>query len=202
MFTSNAISGEPLSNYREVLCWKISEESSRLVMMNLLSIPLAVVFGIAFFLFVLMFGGLPQFALSDNGILIFLIGVVIVLALHEFVHSVLMQSFGAKPRYGFFAKGLMFYAKAPGHAFKRNQYILILLGPLVGLSILACFGIIMLPSTQFVWIFAIWAIVNSSATNADLWITAIVLRYPASAYVVDERDGIRILLPQGDTIGE
>jgi len=30
----------------------------------------------------------------------------------------------------------------------------------------------------------------------DLWITTIVLRYPATAYVIDEKDGIRVFLPK------
>jgi len=199
VFTSNSLAGQPPSPYQQVLYWKIGEKSSRLVVVNLLSIPVAVVFGIGFFIFVRTLGGAPKFGLSNTEILIFLIGIIIVLALHEFVHGVLMQSFGAKPRYGFFVKGLMFYAKAPGYAFKRNRYIIIVLGPLVSLSILACLGIVLLSGTPLVWLLALGAIVNASAASADLWITAIVLRYPASAYVVDERDGMRILVPQGDT---
>jgi hypothetical protein len=29
-----------------------------------------------------------------------------------------------------------------------------------------------------------------------MWITTIVLRYAATAYVMDERDGIRVFLPR------
>jgi hypothetical protein len=199
VFTSNSFAGQPPAHYQEVLYWKISEKSSRLVVAKLLSIPVAVVFGIGFFIFARTLGGSPKFGLNTNEILIFLIGIIIVLALHEFVHGILMQRFGAKPRYGFFVKGLMFYAKAPGYAFKRTQYLIIVLGPLVSLSILACLGIVMLSGTPLVWVLALGAIVNASAASADLWIAAIVLRYPASAYVVDERDGMRILVPQGDT---
>ncbi len=93
----------------------------------------------------------------------------------------------------------MFYAKAPGHAFKRDQYVIILLSPLVGLSVLAVCGILIQPGTSIVWLLAIWAIINASAASGDLWITAIVLRYPSNVKVVDERDGMRILLPQSDT---
>lgn len=140
MSISNSLSSKLPADYKEVLYWKITEKSSRLAMMNFLSIPLAFVFGAGFFIFVRLFGKSPKIALSNNEILIFIIGTIIVLALHEFVHGIAMQSFGAKPTYGFFLKGLMFYAKAPGYAFKRNQYITIVLGPLVILSILACMG--------------------------------------------------------------
>lgn len=96
----------------------------------------------------------------------------------------------------------MFYAKAPGYAFKRNHYALIVLAPLLSLSVLFCLGTVLLASNSIVWILALWAIVNASAANADVWITAIVLRYPRSAYVVDERDGMRILLSESDTKAE
>jgi hypothetical protein len=96
----------------------------------------------------------------------------------------------------------MFYAKASGYAFKRNQYALIVLAPLLSLSVLICLGIFLLASNSIVWVLALWAIVNASAANADVWITALVLRYPSSAYVIDERDGIRILLLQSDARAE
>jgi len=202
MLPPNSPFRKPPSGYNEVLYWKISEEPSRLVLMNFLPILLAIVFGIGFFIFIRMFGGSPQLALSNQEILIFLIGIPIVLALHEFVHGIVMQSFGARPRYGFWRKGFMFYAKAPGYTFQRNQYALIVLAPLVSLSVLMCMGIFLLASNSIVWVLALWAIVNASAANADVWITALVVRYPRSAYVVDELDGIRILLAEDDTMAE
>ena len=202
MYPQNSSLGEPPSSYNEVLYWKISEESSHLIIMNLLPILLTITFGIGFFIFIHVFGGSPRLALSNKEILIFLLGVPVILALHEFVHATVMQSFRAGPRYGFWKKGLMFYAKAPGYAFKRNQYALIVLAPLLGLSVLMCLGTFLLASKSSVWVLALWAIVNASASNADVWITALVLRYPSSAYVVDERDGMRILLPQGDAMAK
>ena len=113
-----------------------------------------------------------------------------VMAFHEFTHGLLMQRFEARPRFGLFLTGLMIYAKAPGYAFKRNQYLIIVLGPLVLLSVLACLGIVLLPNSSFTWVFALWGILNASSASADLWISVIVLRYPASAYIVDERAGL------------
>lgn len=202
MLPPNSPLGEPFSNYHEVLYWKIGEQSRRLVAMNLLSILLAVVFGIGFFLFIRVFGGSPSFALSNKGILIFLIGLPIVLALHEFVHGIMMRCYGARPRYGFWMKGLMFYAKAPGHGFKRNQYALIVLAPLIILSAIACLGIVLLSGNSIVWVLALWGIVNASAANADTWITALVLQYPRSAYIVDEQDGMRIFLQHSGSMAE
>ena len=202
MLPSNSPSGKPPSSYYEVLYWKISEEPNRFVMMNFLPILLAIGFGIGFFVLIRVFNGSLSLALSNKEILIFVIGIPIVLAFHEFLHGIVMRGFGARPRYGFWMKGLMFYAKASGYAFKRNHYALIVLAPLLSLSVLFCLGTVLLASNSIVWILALWAIVNASAANADVWITAIVLRYPRSAYVVDERDGMRILLSESDTKAE
>jgi hypothetical protein len=202
MLPANSPVSKPPSGYNEILYWKISEEPGRFVMMNFLPILLAAVFGIGFFIFVRVFGGSPQLALNYQELLIFFIGIPLILVLHEFVHGIAMQSFGAKPKYGFWKKGSMFYAKAPGYTFQRNQYVLIVLAPLVSLSVLMCLGIVLLASNSIVWVLALWAIVNASASNADVWITAVVFRYPRSAYVIDERDGMRILLAQDGTMAE
>lgn len=202
MSTANPLSGDPSSDYKEVLNWKITQKANHIVAMNLLAIPVALVSGVLFFMFARMVGKAQQITWSGNETLVFLIGSILVIALHEFVHAVAMQAFGAKPKYGFWRKGLMFYVKAPGHAFKRDQYVIILLSPLVGLSVLAVCGILIQPGTSIVWLLAIWAIINASAASGDLWITAIVLRYPSYAKVVDERDGMRILLPQSDMKSE
>lgn len=50
----------------------------------------------------------------------------------------------------------------------------------------------MLSSTSFVWVLVLWAIVNASVASTDLWIVTVLFRYPASAHVVDELNGMRI----------
>jgi hypothetical protein len=168
--------------------------------MNLLSIPLAIVFGIGFFVFVVLFGR-PQETTIEilNFGLILIIGIIAVVVLHELAHGIAMQAYGARAKYGFIWKGLMFYATSPGHAFQRNQYIVIILAPLLSLSILACLGILALAGTPMVWMLAVWATINGSAAIGDLWIMTIVLRYPSYAYVIDERDGTRVFMPENES---
>ena len=200
MSSSDTFPGKPPADYQEVLYWRIAERLGRIFVMNLLSIPLAFVFGIVFFFFISLFGKPPEFVSIDPiQSVVLLVGILLVFVLHEITHGVAMKAFGAKPRYGIIWKGLMFYATAPGHAFLRNQYILVSLAPLVSLSILASFGILIQAGTSNVWLWAVWAVVNGSGTIGDLWITAITLRYPEYAYIIDERDGIRVLLPKSKT---
>lgn len=196
---SNRMSGRTPDDHEEVLYWRIAERASRIIVMNVLSIPLAIVFGFIFFMLVQMFGKPAEIiSIGLTKTTILLVGLLLVVVLHELAHGVAMQVFGARPKYGVIWKGLMFYATAPGFAFPRNQYIVVSLTPLVSLSILACIGILIQAGTSNVWLWAVWGTINGSATIGDLWITAIALRYPAYAFIVDEKDGIRVFLPQSE----
>jgi hypothetical protein len=53
-----------------------------------------------------------------------------------------------------------------------------------------------LQGTLWVILLGIVGIINASGAVGDLWITMIVLRYPTIAYIMDERDGIRVFLPK------
>jgi hypothetical protein len=53
-----------------------------------------------------------------------------------------------------------------------------------------------LSGTLWVIILAIAGIINATGAIGDLWITGIVLRYPDTAYIIDEKDGVRVLLHQ------
>jgi hypothetical protein len=121
---------------------------------------------------------------------------VITIALHELAHGIAMQRFGAQPRYGALWKQAMFYATAPGYAFRRNDYVQIALAPLVLLSVLFIVGMWFLSGTFWVIILAIAGIINATGAIGDLWITGIVLRYPATTYIVDEKDGVRVFMRQ------
>jgi hypothetical protein len=121
-----------------------------------------------------------------------IVGVVLTLVLHELTHGLTMQMFGASPKYGIIWKGLMLYATSPGYAYRRNNYVVISLAPFVFISALVILGMWILQGTAWVALLAICGVVNASGAVGDMWITTIVLRYAATAYVVDERDGIRV----------
>ena len=197
MTTSSSRSERPPAAYTEALHWRVRNGSGRLVKITLLALPLAAVFGLGFVWMAQHLGRAPKLAWGGREGAVFVFGIVGVLALHEYVHGILMRAFGARPRYGFYARGGMFYAKAPGYRFTRRQYLIVVLGPLVGLSLLACAGIGLLAGTSMVWYVALWGVVNACAANADAWIAAVVLQHPADAHVVDELDGLRVLVPTG-----
>ncbi len=189
--------GTPPPNYKEALYWEIKGKGGRLITMNLLAVPLFAFFGICFFAFAFAFGAASSFAtLYSEWSFTTIAGMVITLALHEFVHGIAMRFFGARPQYGISI--LMLYTTSPGYAFRRNQYLVVALAPLIVLSASACIGIIIMAGSPWVLILALLASINAAGAVGDLWISAVVLRYPSDAYVVDERDGIRILLPYNE----
>lgn len=189
--------GQPPPSYREVLYWKITEKKSRILLINLLSFPLFILSSIVFIWLAVNVGRMPkELDLSIPAVgLPVLLALLLMLVLHELVHGFCMRMFGAHPKYGFLWKALAFYATSPGYAFPRWQYLIIALAPLVALSLLAILLMILLAGTTWVASITFAAAVNAAGAIGDLWITMIVLRYPAYAYMMDERDGVRVFLP-------
>jgi hypothetical protein len=61
---------------------------------------------------------------------------------------------------------------------------------------LAVLGMWLLQGTSWVALLGVGGLFNASGAVGDLWITRIVLQYPDSAYIMDERDGMRVFLPE------
>ncbi len=187
-------------NYHEVLYWKITELRSRGILMNLLAVPLTGLCCVLLGAWIFFFGRLSEVSLgaSSLDLVWILLTILLTIPLHELVHGICMRVFGAHPRFGFLPRMFMFYATSPGYAFPRNQYLAVALAPLVILSLLAGLGIVLLAGHSILLLIAVGALINGSGAIGDLWMSVIVLRYPVPAYVIDERDGMRIFLPQED----
>jgi hypothetical protein len=190
-------SGSLPAAYQEVLHWSITEKSVRTIAAQILGVFAFIIFGVIFFRLAISLGKLPAHIESGLGeIGLVFVGIVLTLGLHELTHGLVMQLFGAQPKYGILWKGLMLYATSPGFAYQRNNYVVIALAPFFFISVLMVLGMSLLQGTLWVALFAICGIFNASGAIGDMWITLIVLRYPTPAYVMDERDGIRVFLPK------
>ena len=192
-------SGVLPDDYQEVLSWKVTGKPMRVIGLNVLGILLFIIFGIIFSSIAIRLGMMPSegnFRFGLGEISLAIAGVVVTFVLHELTHGLTMQLFGAKPKYGIIWKGLMLYATSPGYAYRRNNYVVISLAPFVFISVLVVLGMWIVQGTAWVALLAVCGIVNASGTVGDMWITMIVLRYAATAYVMDERDGIRVFLPK------
>lgn len=182
--------------YREVLDWRIRDKRWQVIVINLLALLSLPVWLLLFGWFGVAIADMPlsgDLDLAGFGLLI--VAVLLMLVLHELLHGVAMRAAGARPRFGIMWKQAMVYATAPGHAFPRQVYLAIGLAPLVGISLVALLGMLLLAGTPGALLLAFLAAGNAASSSGDLWIVAVVLRFPAAACVIDERDGIRILLP-------
>jgi hypothetical protein len=182
-------------NYREVLYWKLTGSARRLLGINLLAIPMAALAGMVFVPFGMWAGAPALNALFGLNLLALVLTIALTLALHELAHGLAMSAFGAKPRYGLKPEALALYATAPGYAFTRQQYLVVILAPLASLSGLALIGMMVFAGTPLVPALAVGAVVNAAGACGDVYMAWLTARYPASAYVIDEEDGMRVFLP-------
>ena len=116
------------------------------------------------------------------------------IVLHELLHGLAMRMGGARPQYGVLPSHLMFYATAPGYAFRRNACLMVEMAPLVVLSFLAILGMFILQGTIWVPLLTVCAAMNVGGAAADLWMISKILRYSSTSLIVDERDGFRVLI--------
>lgn len=190
-------SQDPLQGeYKQVLYWTIKDKPARAIGMQLLGIPVFIVTGLAFSYLAFRIGGWDgSLDFNLGGLVVGLAAAVATIILHELVHALFMIIFRARPIFGIMWKIGAAYATAPGYGFRRNSYLTIALSPLVALSALAVGLMFLTHGSAWVPLIVICAVLNASGATGDLWIASIVLRYPKQAIIVDEKDGIRVLLP-------
>ncbi len=130
--------------------------------------------------------------------LVFLLGAMVYLALHEWVHGIFIRMFcGKKASYGF--SGLYAFAGKGDAFFCKKHYIIISLAPVILLGIalaaLNCWA-------QGLWFFAVYLIqaVNLSGAVGDLYVVYLCLRAPADLLVNDEGTSMRFYTADGENV--
>ncbi|WP_152041909.1 DUF3267 domain-containing protein [Salinigranum salinum] len=119
-----------------------------------------------------------------------------VLAPHEWLHGLAIRYYGGEPRYGVgVAHFVLPYAYATtDHEFTRNQFIVVLLTPLVVMTLV---GIPLMILLEWGWL-AIPLTLNAAGAVADIWMTLMVVSYPVHIRIVDHERGVRILGKDSD----
>lgn len=134
-----------------------------------------------------------------NVLVILVLATAIILP-HEWVHGLAIRYYGGTPRYGVgLAHFILPYAYATTeHRFTRQQFIVVLLAPLVGLTTI---GVIVMIAFDWGWLVLPLA-ANAGGAVGDVWMTLTLLGYPDHVHVEDHRTGIRILGRAGDRARE
>jgi hypothetical protein len=121
-----------------------------------------------------------------------------VLLLHEWLHGLAISWYGHRARYGAKALALgpikipaMLYATTDNGLFRRHEFIVIALAPLVVITLLGMVLGFFVPDRWHFYL-ALFVALNAGGAIGDMWMTWVVLRYPASALVRDEADSISV----------
>ncbi|MAS36797.1 MAG: hypothetical protein CL610_22520 [Anaerolineaceae bacterium] len=110
---------------------------------------------------------------------------------HELIHGLAIRWAGHRPRFGMNLSKGVFYATADSALFPRNHFVIIALAPLVVLTLIGMGLMVFVPDSIGYYV-GLVVVLNAGGAIGDLWMTAVVLRYPPDALVRDEADRIRI----------
>lgn len=113
---------------------------------------------------------------------------IIVLFLHEGIHALAFIFWGGKPYFG--AKlPVALYCGARNQLFRRNQYLVVGLAPLVVISLAAVVLTLLNPVLASYTLFA--SIGNFSGAAGDVWSVMRLLHQPGDVLVEDTETGYR-----------
>jgi len=129
-------------------------------------------------------------------ILVMLFLATVFLVPHEWLHGLAIRYYGGEAKYGVgIAHFILPYAYATtDHEFTRNQFIVVLMTPLV---VMTAVGVPVMLAFDWGWLIIPLA-ANAAGAIADLWMTMTLLAFPADVRLEDHPDGVRILGRESD----
>jgi hypothetical protein len=190
-------------DYQEVYLFAVTDPD-KLLWLNILSIGLIAPFLILTLVWsdvIARLRGTVTESASQIPALILWLGVISVLFLHEYIHGIAIRWTGLHPRYGavwrYIGKipvPIAFYATPETGYFQSRAFIVVALAPVIVITLLGMALMAILPDYFKTYLITA-IIINGVGAVGDLWMTIVVLRYPASVLVQDQADSIRIYQP-------
>jgi hypothetical protein len=120
-------------------------------------------------------------------------GLLLLLVAHEAIHGVAMWLLGHRPTFGVKLSEGLLYTLAEGAYYRRNEFMVITLAPLVVMSVAGLALMLVTPNNAAFWL-GVAVVVNAGSAVGDLWMAARAMRYPASALIRDEPTGVRFYM--------
>lgn len=133
------------------------------------------------------------FAFTFPGVVLWLVvncvSYIVILPVHEAIHGLVIAGLGGKPYFG--AKlPLALYCGAKNQLFRRDQYLLIALAPLVVITLAAIVLTLLAPVAASYVFFA--TVGNFSGAAGDVWSAQRVLNLPTDVLIEDTQTGYRV----------
>ena len=114
--------------------------------------------------------------------------VALIVVPHELLHGVFMARYGGDVDYGVDVAYFVLpyaYAKTDGTSYTRNQLLVALLAPFVGITAVGLAAMVVRPSPLVIVPLA----ANAAGSIGDLWMAGVLLQYPADVRVGPLPDG-------------
>jgi hypothetical protein len=162
--------------------------------LSLLSFPLAIPFGVFFYVIGLLLQPDGEVTISLGFVnLLILAGIVLIVVpvAHEAVHGVIAKLLGARPFYGI---GAGFAYTSFEQPVSPRHYRLITIGPIVVLSAF-CIALFPVSSDWFLFVLG-FAVINAAGAVGDLWILWSIRELPENAVIYDLADGYAAFVPE------
>ncbi len=122
-------------------------------------------------------------------IVINILGYLVILVVHEALHAAAFAFWGGRPYFGVKLPYAL-YCGAKNQLFRRNQYLVVGLAPLVVISLAGIIFTLLSPALASYTIFA--TVGNVSGAAGDVWVVARLLRQPETTLVEDTETGYRV----------
>ncbi|MCD2200516.1 DUF3267 domain-containing protein [Halobacterium sp. KA-4] len=129
-------------------------------------------------------------------VLVILVLATVFVVPHELLHGLAIRYYGGRAKYGVgIAHFILPYAYATtDHEFTRNQFVVVLLTPLV---VMTAVGVPLMLAFEWEWLVVPLA-ANAAGAVADVWMTMTLLGFPEDVRLEDHPDGVRILGDESD----
>lgn len=170
-------------DYRELLKIDLQKDKKLALLINGLSLAMAILLIIPAACLVPL-STLLESTLSTYWIklILFLVGTIVYMVLHELVHGLFMRGFsGVRPHYGF--TGLYAYAGSTAY-FTKKEYIIIALSPIVIWGVVLAVILLLVPAAWF-WPVYMIEVINISGAAGDLYVTCRFARLPKDILIGD-----------------
>ena len=185
-------------DYRKIYEIDLQKNKKTALLLNILGSVMGILMVLAMH-FVIPIGTLFS---MENGFadyclrfVVLIVGIIVYIILHEWVHGRVMRFYGARQvKFGF--TGLYAFAGSKEDYFAKKAYIVIALAPLVlwGVVLLA---VNLLVGEAWFWVVYWIQVMNVTGAVGDLFVTVKFSKMPVDILVNDDGVSMRVYLPEG-----
>src|SRR6266496_961339 len=118
-----------------------------------------------------------------------ILGYILILPIHEVIHAAAFTLWGGKPYFGT-KLPYAIYCGAKNQLFRRNQYLVVGLAPLVVITLAGIVFTLLYPGLAAYTLLG--TVGNFSGAAGDVWVAKRLLRQPADVLVEDTEAGYRV----------